>query len=324
MNTYILKTNSFDPYYNLALEELLMRRIEQDSVVLHLWQSDDAVIIGKNQNPWVETNPEFLEKNGVAFARRFSGGGTVFHDLGNLNFCICLDRKHYDICRQMNFILHAVRSFGIEAEFNGRNDLTSKGCKFSGSAFALKKNAALHHGTLLIDSDIKKLKSFLVPSKAKIEAKGISSVRSGVINLSVLSDKINVVSLSNALIKAFKAEYGGKSKGLNAKDIADETQIYSLVKKNKSLSWLYERTLPFVSEVSNKFDFGAFSLKMKIRQAKIEAAECLCEGLSSDKCGRLSSALIGTDYSSIEIADRLIGFSEKIDIVSNWIRHHGL
>ena len=147
MRNYILMGDSTAAWHNLAVEELLFDTLGREARVFYLWQNQNTVVIGRHQNAWKECRVKLLEDEGGYLARRSSGGGAVFHDLGNLCFSFVVPRSEYDLRRQMEVIRRAVAEFGIEAEFTGRNDLViaGDGAKFSGNAFRFSKEAGLHH-----------------------------------------------------------------------------------------------------------------------------------------------------------------------------------
>ena len=156
MNRLLFGT-SFNPWHNLAVEEVLFGAC-QPGMALYLWQNRNTVVIGRNQNAWRECRMELLEADGGRLARRTTGGGAVYHDLGNLNFTFVTERAAYDLPRQLSVILSAARALGVPADFTGRNDLvTATGAKFSGNAFCFKKTGAFHHGTILIGVDKEKI-----------------------------------------------------------------------------------------------------------------------------------------------------------------------
>ena len=197
------ESGSFDPFLNLAMEQHLLETVASGCCLLYLWQNENTVVIGKNQNPWAECRASLLEEEGGHLARRLSGGGAVFHDLGNLNFTFLVPTTDYDLQKQQRVLLEACRSFGIPAELSGRNDLTADGRKFSGNAFYHNGPRSYHHGTLLVDVDGAKLQRYLTPTKAKLETKGVPSVRSRVVNLKELCPTIPIDSLKRALVAAF-------------------------------------------------------------------------------------------------------------------------
>ncbi|WP_068781335.1 lipoate--protein ligase [Paenibacillus sp. GM2] len=207
MNRIIL-SEEHNPYYNLALEEALLRGVNSDEVILYLWQNEKTVVIGRNQNPYLECDVLQLATNGVRLARRISGGGAVYHDLGNLNFTFIYLEQHKDLERQLDVIKKAVEALGVAVECSGRNDLTIQGQKFSGHAFYAENGHEFHHGTLMVNVDLSQLGRVLRPSKLKMQAKGITSVKSRVVNLQQLAPSCTVDHLIDLLVTSFAESYG--------------------------------------------------------------------------------------------------------------------
>ena len=188
---HILISPSGDGHRNLAADEFLLsqyRSCALDGVTLYFYVNSNAVIIGRNQNAWRECNLSRMAEDAVQLVRRHTGGGAVYHDEGNLNFSFIADERLYDKERQTAVVLRALARFGIQAEVNGRNDLTVGGRKFSGCAYGLSGRARAMHGTLLISTDFGRLSEYLRPSKKKLESKGVESVRSRVVDLSEIAD----------------------------------------------------------------------------------------------------------------------------------------
>lgn len=204
----IINTDIQNPWINLALEEYFLVNHSKNEVVLFLWQNKDTVVIGRNQNPWSECNLPLMEEDNIRLARRITGGGAVFHDIGNINFSFILDRVTYDVGRQCGVIINGLKKLGINALISGRNDMTVDGKKFSGNAFGFRGKNALHHGTILIGADKEKMSRYLTVSHDKIKAKGIASVKSRVTNLSDIMPNITVDIVKEAVIKSFTDEYG--------------------------------------------------------------------------------------------------------------------
>ena len=181
-----------NPHRNLAIEEYLTDTVPEDTLIVYLWQNKHTVVIGRNQNAWAECRTAELERDGGTLARRLSGGGAVYHDMGNLNFTFSLRTEDYDLRRQQSVIVEACRMLGIPAEISGRNDILTNGCKFSGNSFYSHNGCSFHNGTLLLSVDMANLGKYLTPSKVKLESKGVASVRSRVINLTELVPTLTV------------------------------------------------------------------------------------------------------------------------------------
>lgn len=210
MYKYICSENT-SPYYNLALERSLFDFVDEDTVILYLWQNSHTIVIGKNQNAYAECKVDEFINAGGTLARRPSGGGAVYHDLGNLNFSIICNESIAKEHTYQRIVKEALRFFGIVSEFNGRNDLTVDDKKFSGNAFYVKDDVLCQHGTILINSDFKELSKYLTPDISKLERNHVKSVESRVVNLSEISDKITVESMKEAMIKATNAVRLGKA-----------------------------------------------------------------------------------------------------------------
>ena len=200
---YAIAAEGTDPYENLALEAYLLERVPPGECILYLWQNQRTVVIGRNQHASNECRIQALEADGGHLVRRLSGGGAVYHDLGNLNFTFLTVRRDYDVARQTETILQAVRALGIPAEKNGRNDLTAAGGKFSGHAYYQTGEQCYHHGTLMVSVDLSPLAAYLQVSPLKLEAKGVKSVRARVVNLTQFRPELTIAQLRQALVEAF-------------------------------------------------------------------------------------------------------------------------
>ena len=173
-----------DPAFNLALEELLCSEFPEE--VLMLWRNRSSVIVGKNQNTFAEVNRAFVEEQDIPVIRRMTGGGAVYHDTGNVNYSLIIHERRPGADSFAVFarpVTEALRRMGADAQFSGRNDILVDGRKISGSAQCCVKERTLFHGTLLFDVDMEMLGKVLTPGKAKIESKGVKSVRARVANL---------------------------------------------------------------------------------------------------------------------------------------------
>ncbi len=294
--SYFHISGSDDPHVTLALEEYMLNHIAPGEIILYLYTHKNSVIIGKNQNAWAECRHDLLFRESGKLARRVSGGGAVFHDVGNLNFSFIVDRKEYDLHRQLSVILEAVKSFGIKAAFSGRNDIIVDGKKFSGNAFCHRKGGSFHHGTILIDVDKMNLAKYLQVSSDKIESKGIKSVRSRVCNLTEYNPKLNAENMTQALKNAFEREYGTSlpyEPGPGA-----EAEIGELARRNGEWDWLFGNTPNFDIVTSTRFDWGGVEIGFALKNGVTQDVRIYSDAMDADFLGRVSTALTGLHFRS--------------------------
>ncbi len=271
-------TSCTNPYRNLAAERYLLEHTPAGSVTLYLWQNKKTVVIGRNQNPWAECNMALLREDGGHLVRRLSGGGAVYHDSGNLNFTFLTDTSAYNLGRQLNVIITALQNLGIKAEKSGRNDILVDGRKVSGNAFYTSGGKKYHHGTLLLDVKTDEMAKYLTVSPLKLKAKGVSSVKSRVLNLKEVCPNLTVPLLQNALIDAFAEIYGSKPHRLNAADF-NEAELLSYEQEFKSDDFRLGKRLPFTWQTEARFDWGSFTLCCKIDGGKVEEAQLYTDAM---------------------------------------------
>ena len=301
----IIRSASFDPWYNLALEEYLLKQIEEKQVILYLWQNRKTVVIGRNQNPWKECRGSQLEKDGGKLARRLSGGGAVFHDLGNLNFTFLVDRKLYNLEKQLSVILQAVKMQGIEAKFSGRNDLVVNEKKFSGNAFYFTGKAAYHHGTILIDVDISDLLRYLQVSTEKIASKGIASVRARVVNLKELQHNMTIENMVHCLKQSFKDIYAEKGQDVLEEAYGednDNEDMAALYNKYASWEWRYGDSPSFDVVFEHRFAWGGVETGLKYKNGIIQEAMIYSDAMNEALIRKISFALRGISFKSEAVA----------------------
>ena len=258
----IILGNQYNPYINLAVESNLLDNFLPNTVSLFLWKNKQTVVIGTNQNPYSECDTESLLNEGGFLARRRTGGGAVYHDLGNLNFSFVADKNIYDVKRQMQVIQKALLDFNLETEVSGRNDITYQGRKFSGNAFAKTKKQGLHHGTILIKTDSERLQKYLKVKPAKLHKHGVKSVSSRVINLSEVAD-ITSENIIPHLIRAFEDVYQGSATIISFDDLCDENVI-RLSQHIGSDEYLFGKWKEFHTKKSATFDWGSIDLDIDI------------------------------------------------------------
>ncbi len=288
----IVVSNQDNPYLNLAVENYLLSQPDVGGALLYLWQNRRTVVIGQNQNPFAECNVERLEADGGYLMRRRTGGGAVYHDLGNLNFSFVVPEAGYDVARQLSVMQHAVEAFGLHTEVSGRNDVLCEGRKFSGNAFSRGGINRLHHGTILIRTDVAELQRYLIAKPAKLHKHGVASVQSRIVNLSELVDSINAEALKPLLVEAFEQEYG-KAERLDFDAIALLPEVKSLRDEFASDQWKYGRWRTFRTQRHAQYDWGEVDLAVTVDEA----------------AGRIDEVLIASDSlnpEAIALAERML------------------
>lgn len=233
MMGYIVLEQSNDPYHNLAYEGCLFDYVaENQSVVLYLWQNDKTVVVGRNQDVDAECDKVEVERNQINVARRKTGGGAVYHDLNNLNYSIILPKDTYNVKVSTGVIVSAMKSIGLNAKANERNDILVDEKKISGNAYYEGNDACVHHGTILYDVDIDVIAKVLTPSKEKLERNKVASVASRVVNIKELRPSITLEEIQNAVIDSFMNAYQGveytmEQPEINADALMQKTRFFS-------------------------------------------------------------------------------------------------
>lgn len=324
IKTKLIISNSYDPYENLALEEYLLENVQDREVILYLWQNKNTIVIGKNQNPWKECRVSLAQKDGISIARRLSGGGAVFHDLGNLNFTFIMRENLYNLEKQLQTIINAVRSLGINAVFKGKNDIVVNDQKFSGNAFYFSDGKAYHHGTILVDTDMTALGSYLQVSKEKMRSKGIASIESRVVNLVDLNSEITISKVKQVLIESFELIYG------HTVEIIEHPGIEALqesISKNMSWDWCFGQTPKFDMKLEKRFDFGEIELLFFLKNSKIEKVEIYSDAVMTHVLEEIKKSLVGIDFDVMQISQNLATISVKtlkeedmISQIQQWIK----
>ncbi len=314
-NLQIYISDSFDPYKNLAVERYLLES-DDDCVILYLWQNQNTVVIGRNQNPWSECKLSLLESENGKLARRLSGGGAVFHDTGNLNFTFLCKSENYNLARQLEVIKSACALAGISAQVSGRNDILADGRKFSGNAFYNSKGKSYHHGTLLISADLERAGRYLTPTKAKLEAKGVKSVRSRIVNLCELAPSLTVEAMREYMMSAFEKVYGMKAEMLES---IDSDLISEYTEEFKSWDFLYGKTTPFSMSCEGHFSWGHAELKLGVTSGVIDCVKLYTDSMEHEISERVEASLTGCRFDSESVEATLSSCVQSIiakDIIS--------
>ena len=326
---YIINENN-NPRYNLALEEYVLKNL--DGEYFSLWQNEPTIVIGKHQNTISEINLDYVEKKGIHVVRRMSGGGAVYHDLGNINFSFIQEKKDladFDFSFFTRPIVDLLGELGIKAEFNSRNDLAIDGKKFSGNAQYIFKKKILHHGTLLFNSEMEELVNSLKVSKDKIESKGLKSIKSRVANIKDhigKDSKIKEVSdFKDALFEHMKNRMEEFEEYVLTEN--DKKEIEKLKKeKYDKWEWNYGESPEADIHRQRKYTAGKVESYIKLKDGLIENIKLYGDFFSSREIEDLENGLKGKKYMKSEIAEYLktvnvseyfSGFSEEeiLDVI---------
>ncbi len=307
MKLRILKSAVTNPWFNLATEDWIFQALDANSHTLFLWRNSETVVIGRSQNPWVECKIDKMEADDVFLARRQSGGGAVFHDLGNTNFTFLSPKDSYDQEANFTIIINALKKLGIDAELSGRNDMQVGDKKISGNAFKHAADRSFHHGTLLVNANMQKLGDYLNPHPLKLKAKGIKSVRARVANLVEFNENINHETLSNAIIEAFCDYYGETApvEELDEASLAKQPTLNKYYEQIADWDWRFGKTPEFSHHIETRFDWGIIDLHLDVKQAVITDVVIFSDALNVELIDLLKETLTDVKYSPQDIKHTL-------------------
>ena len=297
-----------DPYLNLATEEYLLKEFKED--IFSLWQNSPSIIVGKHQNALAEINIDFVKENNLKVVRRLSGGGTVFHDLGNLNFTFLMNGKSdqlVDFHKYTVPILEVLLKLGIDAKFEGRNDLTIAGKKFSGNAEHVYRNRILHHGTLLFSSVLTDLSAALNVDPLKFQDKAVKSVRSRVTNISDhLLQPINLFDFKDMLMKHVMQMYP-EAELYELTDI-DKLNISNLAEtKYSTWEWNFGYSPKYNLQRFIKTEGGKIEFDLDVENGIIKDIKIFGDFFNTKDVSEVELLLKGCKHSPDAVKERLLG-----------------
>lgn len=301
----LLISDSYDPWFNLAVEETIFRQMPATQRVLFLWRNADTVVIGRAQNPWKECNTGRMEQDNVRLARRSSGGGAVFHDLGNTCFTFMAGKPEYDKSISTAIVLKALSNLGFQASASGRNDLeveTAEGTrKISGSAYRETTDRGFHHGTLLLNADLSRLANYLNPDPKKLQAKGITSVRGRVANLCDLKPGVTHEQISDAISEAFFDHFGERveAEHISPEALPDLPGFAETFARQSSWEWNFGQAPAFSHLLDNRFSWGGVELHFDVEKGHITRTQVFTDSLNPAPLEALADRLKGCLYRSI-------------------------
>lgn len=310
-NKYLVLNDSVDPYYNLALEEYLLLNYTQGEIIM-LWQNKNTIVVGRNQNAMEEINQQYVREQGIHVVRRTTGGGAVYHDLGNLNYSLILDNLPDDketlaqMSRVSAPIVEALKDLGVPAVFSGRNDILAEGKKISGTAQRVHKDRLLQHGCLLFDSDLSTVARSLNVRAEKFQSKAVKSVRSRVGNIKdYLPAGIGIEQLKQSLTKRLTGD------GMYEQLVIPEEERREVMKlaedKYRQWEWTYGHPLKCTIHNYKKYDGGTVEVYQNVENGIIK--DCVMYG----------------DFMAVkpasDVAERLKGCKYLYESVLNVLKH---
>ncbi|MCO5265489.1 MAG: lipoate--protein ligase [Lentimicrobium sp.] len=298
-----------DPYFNLAAEEYVLKNFSRDCFML--WRNEPSIIVGKHQNTLAEINANFVKENHIKVVRRLSGGGAVFHDLGNLNFTFIASGEHHQLVDFRKFtlpILEVMQKLGIEAKFEGRNDLTIEGRKFSGNAEHVYKNRVLHHGTLLFSAQITDLSNALNVDPTKFQDKAVKSVRSRVTNISEhLKSPLTVLEFRDLILQhVMESTPGAESYSFTDEDISAIRKLKN--EKYVTWDWNFGYSPKYNFRKTVKTNGGKLEVTLEVVNGVIANARFFGDYFNKLNPEDIENALTGVVHSESEIKNRLKDF----------------
>lgn len=298
-----------DPRINLAIEEYLLKHldVEKDSYLL-FYINQPSIIIGRNQNTIEEINTDYVEDNDIIVVRRLSGGGAVYHDLGNLNFSFITKDDGESFHNYKKFtqpVVDALGNLGVQAELSGRNDILAEGRKVSGNAQYATKGRMFSHGTLMFDLNLDAVVSALKVKKDKIESKGIKSVRSRVANiLPFLKEKITIEQFRLEILKSI---FGGEEK-INYYELTEKDweKIHEISRdRYQTWDWNYGKSPRFNIQKTHRFPSGGIDIRLEVNKGNIEEIKIYGDFFGVGEVTEIEELLTGIPYSREAIAEKL-------------------
>lgn len=295
----LILSKNYSPFFNLPLEEIMLKDEENQEDLIFLYQNENSVIVGRNQNTNEEIKRDVLEKAGVALYRRISGGGAVYQDLGNICFAFITNKGEHNYAKFLTPIIEFLQSLGLDAKFKGRNDLEVNGAKVSGNAQFIYKNRIVHHGTLLFNANLEKLSEFLIPSPLKIASKGIKSMRQRVTNiLDELETKITINEFIEKLATFLIQKYQAKLIEPSEKNLK---QLETLSSERASEKWLYGSNPGFEIVNEQKFEKGILKVSLNVEKNLITNIKFEGDFLSQRDVSEVATLFLNKEYNKLII-----------------------
>ncbi|MFJ7508451.1 lipoate--protein ligase [Peribacillus simplex] len=302
-----------DPRINLAIEEYALKHLNIDETYLLFYINRPSIIIGRNQNTIEEINADYVDGNGITVVRRLSGGGAVYHDLGNLNFSFITrddGDSFHNFKKFTQPVVETLEKLGIHAELSGRNDILAEGKKISGNAMFSTKGRMFSHGTLLFQSEMDHIVSALKVKKDKIESKGIKSIRSRVGNIAdFLKEPMSVEEFRSFLLQNIFKDSGKVTEYVLTE--TDWEKIHKISEERyQSWEWNYGKSPKFNLQNSHRFAVGSVDIRLEVNRGIIENCKIYGDFFGVGEVADIEQKLTGTRYEKEAISSVL----DEIDV----------
>lgn len=307
----ILQINTLSPHENLAFESSLYEQLEPEQIIVLLWQNTDAVIIGRAQNPWMEVNLNYITEHHIPLIRRSSGGGTVYHDLGNINFTLMAHKPLYKNTIANHIVNQTLNDLGFNTSVNQRNDILlhtdNQSFKISGSAYRETPRKGLHHGTILVNANIPKLKEALHPHNNELVSSCIKSLRVPVINLNTIQPELNMSDVMTSLVTHFNDYFADSC----STEVQTMTQLpctefmTNESEKLRSWAWLFGKTPKFTQYLPDTLSDQPLEGMLEVNQGIITTLALNCPAVTPETKTVIQQALINQPYHKATITNVL-------------------
>lgn len=295
-----------DPRLNLALEEFLLRHVRIAEPLLLFYINEPSVIIGRNQNTLEEIDPEYVKTNDIYLVRRMSGGGAVYHDLGNLNFSFITEGQEdlHNFARFTDPVIRVLRELGIDAQLRGRSDIFAAGKKISGNAQYATRGRMFSHGTLLFDTNIAAMLKAINPRRVKIESKAVQSVRNYVSNIrELLPEDMTITELKQAILAG---TFGGNQIPTHELSEEDWDHVRRIsADRYGTWEWNVGRSPRFNVQKSERFAVGKVDARIDVDKGLIQSIKIYGDFAGKQEIAELEARLIGVRYDPDVLAETL-------------------
>lgn len=310
--TACLIARDSDPFRNQALEKHLMDTLPEDTAILYLWQNRPAVMLGRAQNPWYECPVDDFIQKGGSIGRRLSGGGAMYQDPGSLNFSFILPKIRFDIPRQLSILGMAAGAFGVQPQASGRNDLSLDGRKFCANAFFKSGAAAMHHGTILVSSQLGQMVNALTVEERKLPP-GMKKPFPPVVNLADAGRGVTMERVQEAVYWAFGRSFGVQPAMLDER-MMDSTSIDRMARQLAMREWVYPSAIPYTFTVSERFPWGGVTVQMREEGGVVRDARVYTDAMEAALFMQIEQALVGSPYLISAITKR---FEQRLSWIAD-------